>query len=102
MTKNPIDFEDKDYKNYKRLMIKSNALRVGNKSGIAKPKSSKSYKWTCILSPIWYGRKEYVGEGVVVNPSNPNALLERLDLLLANKEAGHTGVVNELVSICDE
>ena len=31
-------------------------------------------------------------------PSDPNALLERLDLLLA----GHTGVGNELVSICDE
>ena len=57
MTKNPIDFEDKDYNNYKRLMIKTNALRVGNKLGIDKPKSSKSYKWTTILSTIWYGRK---------------------------------------------
>ena len=42
------------------------------------------------------------GEGVVVIPSDPNALLERLDLLLASQEAGHTGVGNELVSICDE
>ena len=42
------------------------------------------------------------GEGVVVIPSDPNALLERLDLLLASQEAGHTGVRNELVSICDE
>ena len=45
---------------------------------------------------------EYEGEGVVVIPSDPNALLERLDLLLASQEAGHTGVRNELVSICDE
>ena len=45
---------------------------------------------------------EYKGEGVVVIPSDPNALLERLDLLLASQEAGHTGVSNELVSICDE
>ena len=42
------------------------------------------------------------GSGVVVIPSDPNALLERLDLLLASQEAGHTGVRNELVSICDE
>ena len=28
--------------------------------------------------------------------------LERLDLLIASKEAGHTGVRNELVGICDE
>ena len=34
--------------------------------------------------------------------SGPNALLERLDLLLAIQEAGRTGVGNELVSICDE
>ena len=29
-------------------------------------------------------------------------IVRRLDLLLSSKEAGHTGVVNELVSICDE
>ena len=46
--------------------------------------------------------KKYKGKGVVVISSDPNALLERLDLLLASKEAGHTGVGNELVSICDE
>ena len=34
--------------------------------------------------------------------SDPNALLERLDLLLASQKAGHTGVGNELVSICYE
>ena len=34
--------------------------------------------------------------------SDPNAFLERLDLLLASQKAGHTGVGNELVSICDE
>ena len=55
-----------------------------------------------ILAPIWARRKEYEGKGVVVIPSNPNALLERLDLLLASQKAGHTGVGNELVSICDE
>ena len=55
-----------------------------------------------ILSPIWYGSKKVEGKGVVVIPSDPNALLNRLDLLLASQEAGHTGVGNELVSICDE
>ena len=47
-------------------------------------------------------RKEFAGEGVVIMPSDPNVLLERLDLLLASQEAGHTGVRNELVSICYE
>ena len=80
MTKNPVDFTDKDYNNYSSLMIKTNALHVGNKSCIGKPRSSKSYKWTTILSPIWYGQKKVEGEGVIVIPSDPNALLERLDL----------------------
>ena len=31
---------------------------------------------------IWDRRNEYGGRGVVVIPSDPNALLERLDLLL--------------------
>ena len=55
-----------------------------------------------MLKDIWNNRREYKGKGVVVIPSDPNALLERLDLLLASKEAGHTGVGNELVSICEE
>ena len=44
----------------------------------------------------------YEGKGVIVIPSDPNALFERLDLLLASKEAGNTGVENEAVAICDE
>ena len=32
---------------------------------------------------------EKTGSGIVVIPSDPNALLERLDLLLAGQEAGH-------------
>ena len=38
----------------------------------------------------------------VVIPSDPDALLDRLDILLASKAAGNTGVRNEIVSICDE
>ena len=83
-------------------MVKTNALRVGNDPESKKPKSSKSYKWNTILKDIWKNRGEYEGSGVVVIPSDPNALLERLDLLLSSQEAGHTGVGNELVSICDE
>ena len=47
-------------------------------------------------------KKGYEGKGVVILPSDPNALLERLNLLLASQKAGHTGVGNELVNICDE
>ena len=47
-------------------------------------------------------RGKYEGRGVVIIPSDPNALLDILDLLMASKGAGNTGVGNEIVSICDE
>ena len=59
-----------------------------------KPKTSEKRRRKHQEDPI-------EGTGIII-PSDPNALLERLDLLLASQEAGHTGVVNELVSICDE
>ena len=35
-------------------------------------------------------------------PSDPNALINRFDLLFSSQKAGHTGVRNEIVSILDE
>ena len=46
------------------------------------------------------------GSGVetdyVTLPSDPNELINRLELLMASEEAGNTGVHNEIVSICEE
>ena len=103
MSKNPQNFTDMDYDNYKYLIITSNVLHRSDNPKNPYPKASGSFKWVYLLGPIWKNKKEkYQGQGVVVIPSDPNALLERLDLLLASQEAGHTGVRNELVSICDE
>ena len=85
-----------------RLMLKTNALHRDNHPENLYPKISKSEKWVNLLSPIWHSRYKYDGKGVVFISSDANALLERLDLLLANKKASHTNVGNELVSICDE
>ena len=89
----PIDFE-----NYKRILIETDAMRSPKNPN--KPKSSKGAKWALLRENVWKGLKK--GRGVTVIPSDPNALLERLDLLLASQAAGHTGVGNELTSICDE
>ena len=103
-SKNPKEdsYDKDDYKNYGRLMIKTNALYKDNDLEKHYPRSSGGKKWLGLLSPIWHNRKYYEGKGVVIMPSDPNALLERLDLLLASQKAGHMGVGNELVSICDE
>ena len=130
-SRDPVDFNKKDRDEYERLTIRTNTLHRYNDPRNPHPKANRSNKWKYILGPTWYKkqgfseedafrmakdknyrkrlikkihkiRSEYEGEGVVVIPSDPNALLERLDLLLASQEAGHTGVRNELVSICDE
>ena len=95
-------YEQKDLEEYGKLLIKTNALHHDFNPKNPHPRSSASPKWKNILSHIWNDREKYKGKGVVVISSDPNALLERLDLLLASQEAGHTGVRNELVSICDE
>ena len=107
-SKNPdkdlIDWTKNDRNRYDRLMSITNALHKDYNPRRG-PRSSSGNKWKNILSSIWFNKepkKGYEGSGVVVIPSDPNALLERLDLLLASQEAGHTGVRNELVSICDE
>ena len=89
---NPIDFE-----NYKRILIETDAIR--SEKNPNRVKSAKAAKWS-LVKPIWEVVKK--GKGVTVIPSDPNTLLDRLDLLLASQAAGHTGVRNELTSICDE
>ena len=47
-----------------------------------------------------------IGKGLKKNyvtlPSDPSKLVDRLTLLAGSKDAGNTGVYNEMVSICDE
>ena len=101
--KKPKGNFDNDIENYKIILLKTNVLHRNNDPNNHYPKASDSYKWREILRPIWKESKPgKIGSGVVVIPSDPNALLERLDLLLSSQEAGHTGVGNELVSIYDD
>ena len=103
----PKVFTDEDYKNYASIMLETNALHRNNNPNDNNPCSNNKSKWKYLLKPIWEKYKEekkegYKGKGVVIMPSDPNALLERLGFLLASQEAGHTGVGNVLVDICDE
>ena len=117
-SKNPKKFNDEDFRKYKDLLTRTNAIYYGNNPNQNRAKSNyQEPKWEGIVEPIWddiitekefregrkIRKKKTKGKGVtVIIPEDPNALLERLDLLLASQEAGHTGVGNELVSICDE
>ena len=109
---------DEDYLNYGKLLIQTNTIYQNNDPNNPKPKSSKSSKWKNLIKPIWEDIKKRKankdededddpqpktsGEGLKILPSDPNALINRFDLLFSSKKAGHTGVRNEIVSILDE
>ena len=119
------NYTDEDLNKYQQLVILTNTAYRSNDPNQNKPKSSVSKKWKNIIKPIWEAIKqqkeeeykefeeeyeedeEYTlsptkGSGLKILPSDPNALIDRFDLLFSSKKAGHTGVKNEIVSILDE
>ena len=110
VSRSPDDqiFINGDYDNYAEIMHSANALRINNDESETKPKANKSWKWKNRLKPIWDDKDLYAGSGVtpsvpiIILPCDPIALVERLDMVMASKAAGNTGVRNELVSVCDE
>ena len=98
-------------------MRRTNAMYRSANPNNSNPAATTGTKYNLIVKPLWEkekkrkeelegpkkSKKKTEGKGVaVIILEDPNALLERLDLLLSSQEAGHTGVANELVSICDE
>ena len=99
-------------------MVATNALPREN--DLAKPEASKSHKYMNYIKPTREKRyKAKKGDrlretlaskgaalhkitNVIYLPSNPDALFDRLDLLLASKHAGNSGLRNELLAVCDE
>ena len=113
----PENYNDEDLSKYQRLVILTNTAYQNNNPNQNKPKSSVSKKWKNIIKPIWEAIKQQKedededdgtdllpgtsGTGLFL-PSDPNALIDRFDLLFSSKKAGHTGVKNEIVAILDE
>ena len=103
MEDDPRNYTTEDKDEYERLLIKTKVLHRNFGPTNTNPRSSGGYKWNRYFKKVWeeWGKGKK-GSGVIIIPSDPNTLLERLDLFLSSQEAGHTGVGNELVSICDE
>ena len=117
MNEDPQNFTADDYLNYGKILKQTNTIYQKNNPNQNKPKSSGGNKWKKLIKPIWEQIKKQKeeefeepdddpqpssGEGLKILPSDPNALIDRFDLLFSSKKAGHTGVKNEIVSILDE
>ena len=109
-------YTEDDYLNYINLLVQTNTIYQGNNPNQNRAKSSGGDKWNKLISPVWEHIRESKkplkrkkrqqdpinGDGLKILPSDPNALINRFDLLFSSKKAGHTGVRNEIVSILDE
>ena len=108
-------YTEDDYLNYINLLVQTNTIYQGNNPNQNRAKSSGGDKWNKLISPVWEHIRESkkplkrkrrqqdpTGRGLKILPSDPNALIDRFDLLFSSKKAGHTGVKNEIVSILDE
>ena len=130
VSKDPKNFTEDDYLKYINLLIQTNTIYQKNNSNSSKPKSSILDKWTTLISPVWEHIRESKkplpkggkgkgkggkgkggeedpkpgtsGTGLKFLSSDPNALIDRFDLLFSSQKAGHTGVRNEIISILDE
>ena len=120
MKDNPQNFTEDDYLKYGRILKQTNNIYQQNNPDTNKPKSNKSQKWKNLIKPLWEQIKRKKeeeeeeededddpqpstsGTGLKILPSDPNALIDRFDLLFSSQKAGHTGVRNEIVSILDE
>ena len=121
--KNPENYKEDDLNKYQRLVILTNTAYRNNDPTQNYPKQSKVNKWKNIIKPIWSAIQEQKdeedykefeepdeddpqpgtsGTGLKILPSDPNALIDRFDLLFSSQKAGHTGVRNEIVAILDE
>lgn len=102
----PQNFTTADEKNYQQIIKKTNAFhRDYNPS--KQVRGSKLEKYKKIVAPV-----AQQGRGIYMEDNNnkidykywddPNELCNRLRLLVASQQAGHTGHVNEINSIIEE
>jgi len=101
-------YNREDFRNYAEILRHTNAMKHNHDPKSNKPKSSKSQKYKEIIRPVgdmvYSGVRPLIGQGVrtAVIPSNPDALIDRLDLLMASNVAGIMGIRNKVICICDE
>ena len=100
------DYTEDDLEQYIKLLNQTNVLYHDFDSTKTSPRSSRSWKWTNVLSSIWKQIKkrqqEEEGSGIKFLPSSIKELEEKLKVLTGEYTAGNTTVRNELVAVLDQ
>lgn len=108
--KKPERYTKSDLKNYKKILLLTNAHRKRFNVDSPIRASKKGYKYNKIIKPLFQSGSGLQTEYMVSssNPvdysywDDPNELIDRLRLLVASSAAGHTGHNNEIISIIEE
>ena len=87
--KSPKEFTPQDLKNFKHLMVKTNALYQHNDPTTLRGRANKSKKWTKIQKTIWEEEKKKKGSGIVTGllkryQTNPRRVRRKLIVELLN------------------
>lgn len=104
--KSPKDYTDKDLESYKEILEATNAHLKGYQQD-APISGNRHYKYTNIIKPLFKvggsGVREVTNNKVdYIYWDDPNELVDRLRLLWLSRQAGNTGVNNEIDSIIEE
>lgn len=108
---------ESDMEHYKTILLDTNAHRRDNEPN--KPiKSNRGQKYMQVIKPLFKLTStaqdtQQIGKGLPLTKiwkknvdfiywDDPNELVDRLKLLIASREAGNTGVHNEIISIIEE
>jgi len=107
MLKNPHKPHDDDpsLRAYHDILGRSKAVYQNNDDSTRRLKSSAGHKYTTFIKPVWGQQKK--GEGLKKGNGyryyrDPNDLCDRLQLLVASRDAGHTDHDQEILHIVAE
>lgn len=103
----PLGYTKKDHDNYKDI-VKRSAANHKNYNPTEQVSGNIGSKYQKVVKNLFLSKKDRSGRGFLnvtnrkvefVPWKNPNTLVERLMILIASQDAGHTGHHNEIVSI---
>lgn len=110
--KQPVHYNKQELETYKNILERTGAHLKSD----GKINSNIGYKYKRIIEKLFPRKSKKVGKGVRYTPymklidsrvdyrhwDDPNELVDRLRLLIASKQAGNTGLDNEIISILEE
>ena len=96
---------EEDYEDYKEILVNTNALYQNFDPSTKKVNSDRSEKWSLITNKLFPSLVKKKGgkiKSITFLPSDPESLVNQLQLSLASYSAGNNGEYNKINAILDQ